>query len=58
MDNARKSPSFGKGHKVKGVANKGLATKLAPNQPNAMEAWFAHGGMICMFGGVGDENGN
>jgi hypothetical protein len=23
------------------VANKGLATKLAPNQPNAMEVWFA-----------------
>jgi len=26
---------------VKGVANKGPTTKLAPNQPNAMEAQFA-----------------
>ncbi len=26
---------------MKGVANKGSTTKLAPNQPNAMEAQFA-----------------
>ncbi len=41
MGNARKSPSFGKGQKAEGVANKGPATKLTPNQPNAMEARFA-----------------
>jgi len=40
--NARKSLGFGKGQKAKSAANKGLATKLAPNQPNAMEASFAH----------------
>jgi hypothetical protein len=27
---------------VKGVADKKLATKSTPNQPNAMEAQFAH----------------
>jgi hypothetical protein len=36
-----KSQSSGKGQKAKGVANKGPATKLIPNQPNAMEAQFA-----------------
>jgi hypothetical protein len=24
------------------MANKRLTTKLAPNQPDVMEAWFAH----------------
>jgi len=24
------------------MANKGLATKSTSNQPNSMEAWFAH----------------
>ncbi len=27
---------------MKGAANKGSAGKSTPNQPNAMEAWFAH----------------
>jgi hypothetical protein len=40
MGNVGKSPSFNKGQKVKGTANKRLATKLTPNQPNAMEAQF------------------
>ncbi len=41
MGNARKSLGSGKGQKAKGAANEGSATKLAPNQPNAMEARFA-----------------
>jgi hypothetical protein len=38
----KKSPGSGKSQKMNGVANKGLATKSTPNQPNAMEAWFVH----------------
>jgi hypothetical protein len=38
----RKSPGFGKGKKVNGMANKRLTTILAPNQPNAMGAQFTH----------------
>jgi hypothetical protein len=41
MGNAGKSPGSGKGQKAKGVANERSTTKLAPNQPNAMEAQFA-----------------
>jgi len=38
----RKSPSSGKGQKANGMANKGLTTILAPNQPNAMGPQFTH----------------
>jgi hypothetical protein len=41
MGNVGKSLGSGKGQKAKGAANKGPVTKLDPNQPNAMEAWFA-----------------
>jgi hypothetical protein len=37
----KENPRFGKGQETKSVAIKGLATKLTPNQPNAMEAQFA-----------------
>ncbi len=42
MGNARKSLGSSKGQKAKVVANKGLTTKSTPNQPNALEARFAH----------------
>jgi hypothetical protein len=35
------SQGFGKSQNVKSVANKGPTTNSTPNQPNAMEAWFA-----------------
>jgi len=38
MGNARKSLGSNKGQKAKGATNEGPTTKLAPNQPNAMEA--------------------
>jgi len=38
--NARKSQGSSQGQKEKGVANKRLTTKLAPNQPNNMEVWL------------------
>ncbi len=41
MKNVRKSLGFGKGQKAKSAASKGPTTKSTPNQPNAMEAWFA-----------------
>jgi hypothetical protein len=46
-----KSLGYGKGQKVKGVANKRSAIKSFPNKPKC------HGGMVCTFGGVGDEYG-
>ncbi len=39
--NASKGQGFRKDQKGKGVANKGLATKLAQGQPNTMDAEFA-----------------
>jgi hypothetical protein len=62
--NARKSLSFGKGQRAKGVVNKGPTTKSTLNQPNAMEAqvkpttlvlgdFSAHGFDPRFFYGVG-----
>ncbi len=42
------SSGSSKGQKAKGVANKRSATKLAPHEPNAMEARFAHLEMLVM----------